>query len=79
MHLRLTWLVLVNLSTVGGTVAGHVTGAVRTAFRHTNFHELLHDNCIELCDHKKKKDCTSFGQPTRLIACANYGQLVKCS
>ena len=28
---------------------------------------------------RKKKDCTGFGQPTRLITCANHGNNVKCS
>ena len=35
-----------------------------------------------ICDttkKKKKKNFTSFGQPTRLIACANHGNTVICS
>ena len=33
--------------------------------------------CFHYCQKKKKKDFTSFGQPTRLIACASYGNHVQ--
>ena len=54
-----------------------------TAMQHTMYlvNEHLHIYMLpeRRFQQKKKKNFTSFGQPTRLITCANHGNNVTCS